>query len=81
MLRMKGIIMTTNNLTDGQLELGFNGLPPHAPATKRKGRIARANWWFAQMREAVAGAMEWQPAGTPRPEQIWMSGANRQVKI
>jgi hypothetical protein len=32
------------------------------------------------MREAVAGAMDWQTAGQPRPEQIWMPGANRELK-
>jgi hypothetical protein len=42
--------------------------------------VARAQWWFAKMREAVAGAMDWQTAGQPRPEQIWMPGANRELK-
>ncbi len=69
--------MTTNE----QLELGFNGLPPKTISTKREERIARANWWFAKMREAVENAMDWQTAAEPRPEQIWMPGANRQVKI
>ena len=69
--------MTTNE----QLELGFSGLPLKAITTKREGRIARANWWFAKMREAVENAMDWQTANEPRPEQIWMPGANRQVKI
>lgn len=69
--------MTTNE----QLELGFNGLVPPTSSTKREGRIARANWWFAKMREAVENAMDWQTANEPRPEQIWMPGANREVKI
>jgi hypothetical protein len=69
--------MTTNE----QLELGFNGLVPQARSTKREGRIARANWWFAKMREAVENAMDWQTANEPRPQQIWMPGANREVKI
>jgi hypothetical protein len=69
--------MTTNE----QLELGFNGLPPQTNHTaRREGRIARANWWFAKMREAVANAMDWQTVNAPRPEQIWMPGANREVK-
>lgn len=72
---------TTTNTTDGQLELGFNGLPQRADGAKREGRIARANWWFAKMREAVENAMDWQTASQPRPEQIWMPGANRQIKI
>ena len=69
--------MTTNE----QLELAFNGLPPQTNTPRREGRIARANWWFAKMREAVENAMDWQTANQPRPEQIWMPGANREVKI
>ena len=69
--------MTTNE----QLELGFNGLRPQAKTVRREGRIARANWWFARMRAAVESAMDWQAASQPRPEQIWMPGANREVKI
>jgi hypothetical protein len=78
-VRMERHIMT--NMTDGQLELGFNGLQTPARIKRREGRIARANWWFAKMRAAVEGAMDWQTARTPRPEQIWMPGANRQMKI
>jgi hypothetical protein len=73
--------MMTTNAADGQLELGFNGIKPRALAARREGRIARANWWFAKMREAVAGEMDWETAGQPRPEQIWMPGANREVKV
>jgi hypothetical protein len=73
--------MTTTNANNEQLELGFSGLPPKAISAKREGRIARANWWFAKMRDAVENAMDWQAATQPRPEQIWMPGANRAVKI
>ncbi|MEJ0089687.1 MAG: hypothetical protein WDM80_08090 [Limisphaerales bacterium] len=73
--------MTTNNATNEQLELGFNGPPLKIASVKREGRIARTNWWFAKMREAVEGAMDWQTANEPRPQQIWMPGANREVKI
>jgi hypothetical protein len=73
--------MTTTNMTNEQLELGFNGIQPRPNAALREGRIARANWWFAKMREAVAGAMDWQAEPQPRPEQIWIPGANRQLKI
>ena len=73
--------MTTTNATDGQLELGFNGIKPRAKATRREGRIARAGWWFAQMRDIVEHAMDWPAAGQPRPEQIWIPGANREVKV
>jgi hypothetical protein len=81
MLRMKGPIMTTNNATNEQLELGFNGQLPPINTARREGRIARANWWFAKMRETVANAMDWQAQAEPHPEQIWMPGANREVKI
>jgi len=71
--------MTTTN--NEQLELGFNGLPPKTFSAKREGRIARAHWWFAKMRETVENAMDWQTENQPRPEQIWMPGSNREVKI
>ena len=69
------------NTTDGQLELGFNGLAPRAGIGGREGRIARADWWFNRMRAIVAGAMDWSAAAEPRPEQIWMPGTNREVKV
>jgi len=70
--------MTTTNMTTEQMELGFNGIRLAAKATGRQGRIARASWWFAQMREIVNRAVE---SAEPRPEQMWMSGTTRQVKI
>ncbi|HUE37771.1 MAG TPA: hypothetical protein VMO20_10300 [Candidatus Acidoferrum sp.] len=70
--------MTTINDINEQLELGFNGVRPCVKATGRKGRIARAGWWFSQMRAIVERAAE--PAG-PRPEQIWIPGATREVKV
>lgn len=73
--------MTKTNMNNEQLELGFNGIKPHANAAHREGRIARANWWFAKMRESVASAMDWQTAAQPRPEQTWIPGANRQVEV
>jgi hypothetical protein len=68
--------MTTNE----QLELGFNGTPTRSFGRRRETRVARAQWWFAKMRETVENAMDWQTAGTPRPEQMWMPGANREIK-
>jgi len=70
-------IMTTNE----QLELGFNGTQARIFGRRREQRLARAKWWFAIMREAVANAMDWQGEPQPRPEQIWMPGANREMKI
>jgi hypothetical protein len=71
----------TTNANNEQLELGFGGLPLKSNSGKHEGRIARANWWFAKMREAVENAIDWPAASQPRPEQIWMPGANREVKI
>jgi hypothetical protein len=68
--------MTTNE----QLELGFNGTQARIHGRKRENRMARGQWWFARMREAVANAMDWSAEGQPRPEQIWMPGANRELK-
>jgi hypothetical protein len=69
---------TTNTATNEQLELGFNGAKICVKPTGRKGRIARAGWWFAQMRAAVSCAVE---TGEPRPEQIWIPGASREIKV
>jgi hypothetical protein len=68
--------MTTNE----QLELGFNGTQARIFGKRRESRMARGQWWFSKMREAVAGAMDWQAQGTPRPEQILFSGVNRELK-
>lgn len=70
-------IMTTNE----QLELGFNGTQARIFGRRREQQVARAKWWFAKMRTAVAGAMDWQNAAAPQPEQIWMPGANREIKV
>ena len=72
---------TMTYATDNQLELGFNGIRPQANVAGREGRIARAGWWFAQMHDIVERAMDWETAGEPRPEQIWIPGAAREVKV
>jgi hypothetical protein len=67
--------MTTNQ----QLELGFDGIQSRLLG-RRENRVARAQWWFAQMRAAVAGAMEW-PADSQRPaEPLLFNGASREVE-
>jgi hypothetical protein len=67
-----------------QLELGIdrnnsrlngNGCPAG------RNRQARAGWWFTQMRNIVSRAMDWEAAGSPRPEQIWIPGSHREVKV
>jgi len=68
--------MMTNNQ---QLELGFNGLPARSLGRRREARVARAHWWFAQMRAVVAGALDWPAGGPPPAEQIVLPGVNRQA--
>jgi hypothetical protein len=68
--------MTTNQ----QLELGFNGTQPRIFGQRRERRVARAQWWFAQMRAAVAEAMTWPPAGQPPAEPMLFPGASRDAK-
>jgi len=72
---------TMTNATDNQLELGFDpdSQCRGANPARQRGRIARAGWWFAQMRDIVERAME--ATGEPRPEQIWIPGANREVGV
>ena len=79
--RAERSIMTTINATNNQLELGFNGIPIRPGGARREGKIARAKWWFAKMRATVESAIDWQAADAPRPEQIWMPGAHREVKV
>ncbi len=69
--------MTTNE----QLELGFNGTQARILGRRREQRVARGQWWFAKMREAVANAMDWPAQAKPRPEQILFAGANRELKV
>lgn len=69
--------MTTNE----QLELGFHGVQARAADRRREGRIARAHWWFGQMHDIVARAIDWNAHTEPRPEQIWMPGARHEVKV
>ena len=69
-------IMTTTQ----QLELGFNGTPSRSQGRRRELRVARAQWWFAKMREAVENAVAWQTENTSRAEQILFTGVNRQLR-
>ena len=67
--------MTTNT----QLELGFNATSARIFGQRREQRVARAQWWFAKMRDAVKNA--WQEQAQPRPEQISFAGVNREIHI
>ena len=68
-------------MTNEQLELGLNGAKLCIPATQRERRMTRAQWWFAHMRQIVDRAIDWKAAGEPRPEQTWLPGTQRQVRI
>ncbi len=66
--------MTTNNpsMTNEQLELGLGGATPLALPPSRESRMARATWWFTQMRRMVSAAVDWEAAPKPRPGQPWL---------
>jgi hypothetical protein len=65
--------MTTNT----QLELGLKAKNVHPAQHRQVTRVARAKWWFNQMRETVEKAIDWQTEPAPRAEQIWMTGTHR----
>ena len=73
--------MTNTNQTT-QLELGFKSdraadfAPQH-----REQRLHRAKWWFAQMRRVVNNARVWQPIPQARPEQTWLPGQRREIRL
>jgi hypothetical protein len=78
---MKDIMNNTSDNHGGQLELGLNGLKRTTQVARRENRMTRAAWWFGKMREAVNNAMDWPSAGQPRPEQTFLPGAYRQVRV
>lgn len=69
------------NMNNEQLELGINGKQSTAGMPAARSRHARADWWFAQMRNIVSRAIDWETASEPRPEQIWIPGAHREANI
>ncbi len=64
--------MTTNMNTNQQLELGLRGTPSRRLRKPAPARVARAQWGFARMREAVGTAMDWnlEPALRTQPRFI-----------
>ncbi len=63
------------NMYHGQMELGL-GTPAARTGAQAPGRrFARAQWWFERMRRIVDGAMDWQAAPPPRPEQMLLESA------
>ena len=74
-------LMNNTNSSNGQLELGLQGARRVARIGRRENRMARAAWWFGKMREVVNGAVDWNSLNQPRPEQILLPGAYREVKV
>ena len=77
---MKDTMTITNKESTAQLELGLNSVRRVTRIARRENRLARAAWWFGKMREVVNGTVEWSSV-QPRPEQIFLPGAYRQVKV
>lgn len=69
------------NLTNEQLELSLSGARRARRRARREDRITRAAWWFGRMRAVVNSALDWESPGQPRPEQTWLPGTQRQVRI
>ena len=60
------------SMTNEQLELGLGGATPLALPPSRESRMARAAWWFTQMRRLVSAAVDWEAAPKARPAQSWL---------
>ena len=78
---MKETMTNMNNDNSGQLELGLLNARHVTRIARRENRLARGAWWFGKMREVVNGAVDWPSLNQPRPEQIFLPGAYRQVKV
>lgn len=80
-----GVVIEMNIMTtmtnNQQLELGFNGTQARIFGRRREARVARAQWWFAQMRAAVAGTIAWPPTRQTPAEQIVFPGVNREINV
>lgn len=64
-----------NMKTNQQLELGFRGAPARRNGKTTTARMARAQWWFARMREAVDSAMDWPGESAVRPDPMCLSSS------
>lgn len=64
-----------------QLELALAERSAAQLVGHRPRRQSRASWWFQRMRQIVDQACDWQPALTPRPEQIWFPNAHRTISL
>lgn len=64
-------VMQIQNLSNDQMELGFNGNNRRAASHhRRQTRLERAAWWFGKMRSVVDNAIAWTPKPTPPPQQM-----------
>jgi hypothetical protein len=71
-----------NTMTDTQLELSLDASrAPQSLRTNHPPSPFTSRWWFQQMRQMVDRAFDWQPAPPPRPEQTWLPGTHRQVRV
>ena len=64
-----------NNIMNAnqQLELSLRGTSPRRLRKPVPARLARAQWWFARMREAVGTAMDWNLDPTARSQPGFIS--------
>ena len=58
------------NMSNTQMELGFEGAQRAMTPRRRETRATRAAWWFSQMRRVVDQAAEWTPSSSAPSEQI-----------
>jgi len=76
-------MITINNeqQNEQQMELGLHGAPRTSRYARRERRLARAAWWFAKMRAVVNAATDCPSTHAPRPEQTFLPGAYRQIRL
>ena len=69
-------------MNDTQLELSLGSVRlAQSPSALRPSSTFTARWWFERMHQIVDRAFDWQPAPSPRPEQIWFRGTHRQASV
>ena len=55
-----------------QMELSLAARNSRSRRARHQNRRQRAQWWFARMRSVVDATLEWTPAPSARPEQVYM---------
>src|SRR5439155_22221893 len=61
-----------------QLEISFDQPIPLRRVARHPRRMARAQWWFAQMRQVVDRAWDWESAPPARIQQVCVSLTHQQ---